>query len=220
MENGAPSPVRDKDALILAAARRRFDVNGYAKVTMDEIAEDVGMAKASLYYYFPTKEAIFRSVIQAEQDEFKGQADQLLREASPAPQKLRRYAKFRMELTGRLTLLNRFDPQTRKDVAPIFMESFASFDRWELHALQAIVDEGMKSGDFRLENPRKTAAMILNVLHGLRLRFFMNRIHPAAVPSGHAELEDESLLFVDTLLRGIETRNDCPIERNTLNATE
>jgi len=32
---------------------RRF---GLAKVTMDEIAADLGISKAALYYYFPAKE--------------------------------------------------------------------------------------------------------------------------------------------------------------------
>jgi TetR/AcrR family transcriptional regulator len=219
MEKGGPKSVGEKEILILAAARRRFDAFGYAKVTMDEIADDVGMAKASLYYYFPTKEAVFRSVIEAEQGEFKDRTDRLLREALPVPQKLRRYVAFRVELTERLTLLNRFDPQSRKEIAPIFMESFASFARCELRVIQAIVDEGLKSGDFRLEHPRKTASMILNVLHGLRLRFFMNKMRPAAAPSGHDELKEESLLFIDTLLRGMETGKANPTERNFAHAT-
>ena len=45
---------RDKEEVILRSAQRRFASFGYSKVTMDEIAEDIGMAKASLYYYFPT----------------------------------------------------------------------------------------------------------------------------------------------------------------------
>jgi len=60
-------PSNDKEELILNAAQRRFASYGYSKVTMDEIAEDVGMAKASLYYYFPTKEVIFRSIVLHEQ---------------------------------------------------------------------------------------------------------------------------------------------------------
>jgi len=59
---------RDKEELILQAAQHRFAAYGLSKVTMDEIAEDVGMAKASLYYCFPTKETIFRSVVQHEQE--------------------------------------------------------------------------------------------------------------------------------------------------------
>ena len=42
-----------KEKEILEAARSRFAHYGYSKVTMEEIALDVEMGKASLYYYFP-----------------------------------------------------------------------------------------------------------------------------------------------------------------------
>jgi TetR/AcrR family transcriptional regulator len=220
MERGGSKSAGEKELLILAAARRRFDAFGFAKVTMDEIADDVGMAKASLYYYFSTKESIFRSVIRREQDEFAARMEELLRETVPAPQKLRRYVRFRTELTGRLMLLNRLNPQTREAVTPIFMESFASFARCELRVILSIVNEGRKSGDFRSEHPQKTAAMILHALQGLRLRFFMSETHPPTVQSVADELELESRLFIDTLLHGMETGKANPTERNFANATE
>ncbi len=43
------------EALILESAQRQFAHYGFSKVTMDEIAQEVGMGKASLYYYFPDK---------------------------------------------------------------------------------------------------------------------------------------------------------------------
>ena len=60
----------EKTQNILSAARRRFAHYGFSKVTMDEIAGDVEMGKASLYYYFPTKEDLFKAVVIQEQNEF------------------------------------------------------------------------------------------------------------------------------------------------------
>jgi TetR/AcrR family transcriptional regulator len=220
MESAGPKAAGEKDALILAAARKRFDLYGYAKVTMDEIADDLGMSKASLYYYFPTKESIFRSVVKREQDEFAARADELLREKVPAPDKLRRYTRFRSELTGRLMLLNRFDPKTRKQIAPIFMELSASFARCELGVILHIVNEGRTSGDFRTPHPQKTALLILHVLQGLRFRFIMDEALPRAVQSVADELERESLFFIDTLMSGIGTGQAKTTERNFLHETE
>jgi TetR/AcrR family transcriptional regulator len=206
VENDASKHAKEKNSLILAAARKRFDTYGYAKVTMDEIAEDIGMAKPSLYYYFPTKEAIFRSVIQSEQDEFAGRAEDLLRKTLPAAEKLRRYVRLRLEMMGRLTLLNQLDPRTRKELAPIFMELFDSFGRCELRFIRTIVEEGVNSNGFRAEHPEKTAIMILHALQGLRLRFVMNKFRPAENPPGPDDIEGQSILFIDTLLLGMETR--------------
>ena len=60
-------PVSAKRSTILTAAQKRFARFGLSKVTMDEIAGDLGMSKASLYYYFPTKEDVFREVVSQEQ---------------------------------------------------------------------------------------------------------------------------------------------------------
>ena len=63
--------IKGKEFLIIEAARKRFAHYGFTKVTMDEIASDVEMGKASLYYYFPTKEELFNSFLVQEMNEFK-----------------------------------------------------------------------------------------------------------------------------------------------------
>ncbi len=44
---------------ILKAARQCFEQNGYAKTTMDDIAQACRIKKSSLFYYYETKEALF-----------------------------------------------------------------------------------------------------------------------------------------------------------------
>ncbi|WP_397547464.1 TetR/AcrR family transcriptional regulator [Rhodothermus marinus] len=51
-------------ARILEAARRRFFREGYARVTMDELARALGMSKKTLYQHFPTKAALAAAVME------------------------------------------------------------------------------------------------------------------------------------------------------------
>ena len=55
---------------IIDVAQKRFGVYGLEKTSMREIAEDLNLSKASLYYYFPDKESLYRAVVEKEQDEF------------------------------------------------------------------------------------------------------------------------------------------------------
>ncbi|WP_425954134.1 TetR/AcrR family transcriptional regulator [Xylanimonas sp. McL0601] len=48
---------------ILTAAMTRFVEQGYDKTSLREIADDVGVTKAALYYHFRTKEDIVRSAM-------------------------------------------------------------------------------------------------------------------------------------------------------------
>ena len=56
----------DKKQAILEAASEVFARYGYAKATLDDVGKEVGLNKASLYYYFPNKESLFAEVLQAE----------------------------------------------------------------------------------------------------------------------------------------------------------
>jgi len=54
----------DKRSLILDSARQLFRQHGYKRTSMDDIARDAGVAKGTLYIYFPSKEQLFIAVSQ------------------------------------------------------------------------------------------------------------------------------------------------------------
>lgn len=49
--------------LILDAAEKMFFSRGYDNVSMDDIASDIGLNKATLYIYFKNKESLFFAVV-------------------------------------------------------------------------------------------------------------------------------------------------------------
>ncbi|NMP22732.1 TetR/AcrR family transcriptional regulator [Sulfobacillus harzensis] len=49
---------------IMEAALKEFAESGYDRTTMDAIAIRAQVAKGSLYYHFPSKEALFRALFQ------------------------------------------------------------------------------------------------------------------------------------------------------------
>ena len=48
---------------ILAGARRVLLRDGIAATTLDAVAKEIGMSKTALYYYFPSKDALFFELI-------------------------------------------------------------------------------------------------------------------------------------------------------------
>lgn len=53
----------DRRLALVAAAYRRIATDGFEGLRTRDIARDVGVNIATLHYYFPTKEALIRSVI-------------------------------------------------------------------------------------------------------------------------------------------------------------
>ena len=70
-KKGAPEPAErrrptqdERRAAILAAALDVFAENGFAASRLDDVAQKAGVAKGTLYLYFPDKEALFEALLQ------------------------------------------------------------------------------------------------------------------------------------------------------------
>jgi TetR/AcrR family transcriptional regulator len=55
---------RENERAILGAAEKVFAEAGFGGATMQLIADMAGLPKANLHYYFPTKESLYRRVVQ------------------------------------------------------------------------------------------------------------------------------------------------------------
>ncbi|MBA4349914.1 MAG: TetR family transcriptional regulator [Rhodobacter sp.] len=65
IRSGRRTDIRQQnERLILDAAERVFAEAGFGGATMQLIADMAGLPKANLHYYFPTKEALYRRVVQ------------------------------------------------------------------------------------------------------------------------------------------------------------
>ena len=62
--NSKKSRRLESEKLILAAAEKVFAEAGYGGATMQLIADLAGLPKANLHYYFPTKELLYRQVVE------------------------------------------------------------------------------------------------------------------------------------------------------------
>ena len=149
---------------IIEAARNRFAHYGFSKVTMEEVALDVGMGKASLYYYFPNKEDLFKSVIQKEQDLFVEEIKNLIRQNLTATKKLEDYVSKRLEYFQQLINLATLNVHSFVDIKSMFKELFKSFEDQELLLLQKIFDEGKSKGEFDKSVTEKTTRIFLHLL--------------------------------------------------------
>lgn len=63
---------------ILQQAREHFFKLGFSKVTMNEIATELGMSKKTLYAYFPSKEDLLMASLRQIQDETSSKAERII----------------------------------------------------------------------------------------------------------------------------------------------
>jgi AcrR family transcriptional regulator len=195
----------DKQAAILDAAQKRFAHYGLTKVTMDDIAADLGMSKAALYYYFSTKEDIFRQVIGREQREFIHLVEESNGTKTAARDKLLRFFQHYLTFFNELLNLKIVSVQTVDLIHPIMADLFRDFAQKECALLEAVLHEGQKTGEFAIDSPQRTASLLLHLLQGLRMRLFKTVRHRDLDATDIHTLEQEIKLFAKIFLQGINS---------------
>jgi len=157
----------EKKEQIIKAARELFFRFGYSKTSMDDIAHECGMAKPTLYYYFPNKEAIFDEIVWAEANEFMNQIVENLPSDSTADIKLQRFLQsiyqklevYASELEDIPDVLCDHSPHGRpivKKLSELFQEK-----------LRPVLEEGIREGIFKIDDMEATLAAISFLLEFL-----------------------------------------------------
>jgi TetR/AcrR family transcriptional regulator len=197
---------KTKEKAIIDAAKERFAHFGFSKVTMEEIASDVELGKASLYYYFPTKEDLFRSVISLEQDQLKENIEQILEKTIPASQKLHDYVELRMKFFRDLINLGTLSVHSYFDTKSVFKKVFLDFEKIELSLIERIIDEGKKSKEFGDRSPEDTALIFLHILQGLRCRVLRWAKGQSLDKEAHNVLQKEMSTVTNIFINGIKNK--------------
>lgn len=189
---------------ILDAAQREFAHFGFRKVTMDEIAQEVGLGKASLYYYFPTKELLFQAVVVREHESFIASTKMKLRGIASAKERVMMFVRERSEYFNRLLHLNILDLRSSTRMKPMFAEMFENFSKEELKLLRTIISSGRERGEFRFLPNDRVAEALLHTMQGLRVRFLRLNDHPRIEPKQFEKLKEEQCFVTEIFLRGIQ----------------
>ncbi len=194
---------KDKEKFIVEAARKRFAHYGYSKVTMEEIATDVEMGKASLYYYFPTKENLFESVILSEQEEFIAEIKNVMTKNITASDKIHEYLDMRLEYFRQLLNLGTLNVHSFSQSRPVFRELFKGLEKIETELLNEILEDGKRSGEFRTDLPEKTVCVLVHIIQGLRLRTLKKIQDERLDDSSFQELKEEMGIMTEVFVKGM-----------------
>ena len=162
-----------KQEAIIEAAIKRFAHFGVAKTTMAEIATDLSISKALLYYYFPDKLSLFAAVLQNITEKDAKSVDEAVMAEKDPWKAILLFLEIRTEFILRyhkiLEYLKTVTPQNiPKELVPIF----SSLKQTELQRISSIIENGKNSGVLKIKDVKKTAELYFDFLEGFRFAFF------------------------------------------------
>ena len=139
-------------AKIIEAAEQLFHRYGLEKTSMDDIAKGAQKAKGALYYYFESKEDLFRVVVSEELDVIKSKLELVVEDSNISDfEKLKQYLIQRMQLIKdslNYSQIIKTDMQSRLDnekKVSLLDDIKSDFDKWELAQVKKIVKGCIKS---------------------------------------------------------------------------
>lgn len=108
-------------ALITEAALNVFSSDGYRGATIDRIAERAGLSKPNLLYYFPSKEDIYRTVLENTVEYWLKPFMDIDPDGEPIDE-LRRYITIKLEMSAENPEASRLFANEVHRGAPLMLE--------------------------------------------------------------------------------------------------
>jgi len=146
---------------ILAAAEQSFAAHGLAGARTERIAASAGVNKGLLYYYFGSKQELYRAVLRQLLEEFR---QTISPGASPLQPPRERLVAFVNSYFDFLASHPNFPRLVQREV----MESKGELD-WILHdyyrpvlrGVVGLIEAGIRHGDFRRVDPQQASLTLM-----------------------------------------------------------
>ncbi len=161
---------------VIQAARQIFARYGYKKTALDDIAKESRKGKSTIYYYFKSKDDIFKAVIDAEAEIRRKTIEDQIREIDDPKQKLKTYIYVRMRT---LKMVVNYYEAIKNDL----LDQLYFVDNLRTEHFEAEIDliknmflEGIEKGEYTIQNPELTAKTIVTALHGFEVPFITKNL--------------------------------------------
>lgn len=181
---------------IMSVAAKMFAKYGFQKATVDEIARAAHKAKGSVYYYFDSKEDLFKAVVEQEISVLKSGLTRVIEDSTDAASMIRNYLLNRMMLVKEAM-------NYHETLKAEFMESFEflsqvrrDFTRFEIEMMKAVLDRGVRENTFLIKDTLATSQVIILAIKAIEIPFYHQR--------RIEEYEQTIIELVDILVRGLK----------------
>ncbi|HMN80250.1 MAG TPA: TetR/AcrR family transcriptional regulator [Burkholderiaceae bacterium] len=183
----------DRRVEILRAAARLFATYGYEPTSLDMIADQLGMHKATLYHYINSKEEVLYQCLVRSFEDLDEVIEATQDRKVPVVERLRRFAlslaRAQNNEFGRCLALVGSRP-----LASMSSRSIRDFQRRLDGTVRALVEEGVATGVLKQHEPGLVSAILFGSLNWVPHWFRRD---------GRLSLEEVVDAFLDMLIDGL-----------------
>jgi len=207
----APKPIRHRSkglrtrAEIVAAAERHFAESGFEATRLDDIAAEVGIRRAAIFYHFGDKQELYKAVLD---EVFRDWTEALPTDGS-APERLEAsltgWVDYVVQRPSVARLILREAANSQPGEVSPFVRAGSASVAW----FQAVIDEGIASGALR---PRIEPYRFMSLMGAVTVFHFAAMpwlaLNVSVDPWSRAEIEKhkQEILSVARGMLGIQAK--------------
>lgn len=182
---------------LLQAATRLFKEQGYRSTSMQDLADALGVQKASLYYYIKSKEDLLRRLLEHAFSLVQSKIDEIYAmDLSPTDKLRLALRNHAVTMMDNLNLVSVYLHEYR-NLPPRRLKQVLGVRKHYEQVLSQIMHDGIAGGEFRPVNVKMTVYGFLGML---------NWTHQWFSPTGELSSEEIADVLVDLALYGLVER--------------
>lgn len=157
-----------KRQLIIESAVRRFAHFGLSKTTMTEIASDLSMSKALLYYYFPDKISLYTAVLETIINEIDKDLSAGVQKVKTIDKAILYVLEKRQEYILKYYNILDYLRTSGSDLPENIQKIIENAKSSETRIVTSVLQRGIDSGELKIKDAQESAALLMDALIGMR----------------------------------------------------
>lgn len=161
---GRKSVKDEKRKKILELSKKVFAKYGFAKTTMEDIASEIGFTAAAIYYYFDSKDHLFRECVADEIMKIIDKIEEETKNIEHPIAKLKKYVDIKVSMTHEvarnLNMSREIMEEMKSEIAKLGLKDLVTREN---RIIEDIITQGIKQNIFRQVDLRK-AVFIINAI--------------------------------------------------------
>ncbi len=194
---------RGRRGQILEAAKRCLARYGFEKLTMDDVGREVGLNKASLYYYYRSKEALVSDVLTSEAKVYIDSLRKKVEAEQGCAGKIQTYLIERLRISQHVVGLHNMSLGSFRAVRPFFRKLHQQFKDEEVVFLEKVLAGCIEKGELAECEVGRVAKSIFTVAEAYKSEVLDNPLASAEEPVDYASVEEDLTFKVSLLLKGL-----------------
>lgn len=187
----------DKRQAILEAAAKRFSIHGFHETKVEQIAEDAGVAKGTVYLYFKDKNSLLFEVARFNMKRYVERMREAISPYESARDKLHAYARHQVVHLPEMAKFHKvnFEHFHKLHKDDTMMAAFREDQKMVRNEVEAIIQYGIDHREFRAVDVTDAALIVSGSLHAY--------VNSAVLGLIEEKKDNQAEALIDLLLQGL-----------------